>query len=281
MKDSKRSEVVVMKHIKAITLFLVSVLTIGILVSCEIKDDVSDNKNDLTNKEQYETDIVVERESDIDVNKTYECTSDVIEETTNDKSSETNTNVEIETFVSPQTLTFYNIYDYNDYIENNKMFDGFIYYEMIEFIGDFDSLIFNDKDDEDNYYYGLRLNNGADINLWVHHMPEEANGEYVPPVKSEVIKLDTPLDDFLICDVGETDDLYKYVYYNNIVYKYAEDSLLSIIFIVDGIQYEFSPGYKLDFSDYKTDDDNILTCLLSGNSDNIDLTSFFKASPNN
>ena len=142
--------------------------------------------------------------------------------------------------------------EYLEYIENNDLPDGFVYYDDIKEYGEFVSLAapggINSKEGA-SVRYGYSLLDGKG---YEHYLAVANDKQLAPYPDHEEVEVD--ISDMRYTVSGEI----GYYYHNDVLYSYTVGKLLSIKWYEDGWLYTIS-----DFSDgYPDNDGSALAKLI-------------------
>ena len=178
------------------------------------------------------------------------------------------------------SINLENIDDYNNYIANNKQPEGFVTYEMLSDIGTFRDFVIPVAGYPTYYGYNLIDPHGFVIQIFITHIDDSEKDNVI---STEAIELERkPESGFLTNSQKE----YQKVSYNGIEYRYTSNGKLRyIITYVDGKKIAVSPGsvfneeshefVQFDFINYNASQNNLITQLLSGNENKVDLAKYF------
>ena len=182
-------------------------------------------------------------------------------------------------YIDPESIYLSSVEEYNEFIKTGVMPKDLITYDMLKGIGEFESFVVPDLDCPTYYGYHLSDYNGFLIDIFITHLEE---GKKDDIVAADMVQLqDHPIFGFL--DGKKFDN--KTVFCNGIQYSYnANGSLRYITTVVDDVEIIVSPGsiydsssgkvIELDFIDYKPSSENLITHLVSGNKDNVDIANY-------
>ena len=157
------------------------------------------------------------------------------------------------------------IKEYDEYVNANAKPKDFVSYEMLSDIGAFDTFMHTERGETmDDYRYRLKTGNGKLINVEILH-------NFVDNSETDIVYLSSPPSK----GFDKTDEFKKAaVSYNEILYMYLESGeLTAIAVVIDKTRIMLRPDQDVRFSDYDFENDNLVTCLLSGNRDNVDIAS--------
>ena len=228
---------------------LTVILTICLLVSCNVADFTSSN------------------------------------ETTEGSIKERNTNIKesdkTDYIVEERSTRITDIDEYGEYLKANAKLlpNDFITYGELRPLGEFVNLVIPVSGDHSYYLYNLKDSTGFLISVAITHIDASKDADIT---KDSIVLQSRPSNLVLASDYR----LQKVVF-NNIRYSYdADGELIYATTYIKDIKITFSPGevfvpdgsgtsgkfVAMKFSEYKCEDENILTCILDGNKDNKDLS---------
>ncbi len=181
--------------------------------------------------------------------------------------------------IDAESIYLTSVEEYYKFIETDVMPNDFITYDMLKDIGDLQSFVIPDRDYLSYYGYHLSDENGFLIDVFITHLEEAEKGSLVA---TDTVQLQAkPIEGFLY---GKEFDNNK-VFYNDIQYTYSSNgSLRYITTIINSVKISISPSsiydsdlgkvVELDFVDYKPSTENLITYLISGNEDNVDIARY-------
>ncbi len=184
--------------------------------------------------------------------------------------TETEPNIDVE----PISTILTSLTAYQEYIASNKMPDDFISYEKLSSVGEFESLTFRESGNHFYYHYTLIAKDGFEVMINISRLSE---GETLVSndVSGREIIYPEKITEKDICYNKENSN--KIVVYNRIAYRYDRDGELQYVSVICGnymIHFSvFNDMKYMKFSDYKSDSENILTRILSGNRENVSFES--------
>ena len=206
-------------------------------------------------------------------------------ETTDVLSEEQSTNIQetdkTDYIVEERSTRITDIDEYGEYLKANaKLLQNyFITYGELRPLGEFVNLVIPVSGDHSYYLYNLKDSTGFLISVAITHIDASKD---VDITKDSIVLQSRPSNLVLASDYR----LQKVVF-NNIRYSYdADGDLIYATTYIKDIKITFSPGevfvpdssgtsgkfVAMKFSEYKCEDENLLTCILDGNKDNKDLS---------
>lgn len=177
--------------------------------------------------------------------------------------------------------------EYNDFMEKFVFSNSFVTYDSLSDLGEFDKFYIHyfkgakeDHTEEElaleefseEYHYTLKNKDGSKLSIYVLFAPEFDSGT---DESTEYQHLEECPESFLTSE-------WEGLEYKGVYYKYqstpsgdsGQRKLTDIIFHANG-NYINILTWQMPLSDYFTDDimagDNLLSCLIKGNPDNVDL----------
>lgn len=192
--------------------------------------------------------------------------------------TETEPNIDVD----PISTILTSLTAYQEYIASNKMPEDFISYEKLSSVGEFDSLTFRESGNHFYYHYNLISENGFAIMINISRLDKGETLVSGDRSGRKIVYPDTIIEEKICFDEQNSN---KIIVYNDIAYRYDTKGELQYVSIISGnYMISFSPQSTyiesqkefvgMKFSDYKAENENILTCLLSGNEKREDISSF-------
>ena len=155
--------------------------------------------------------------------------------------------------------------EYRTYLEEKTMPEEFVSYEMLSDIGAFYLFVPYDAGGVIyQYSYRLKTDDGF-VDIDISHGQDDT---------AEIIYLQLPPPE----GFAKTDQFkHVAVSYNDIIYIYPESGELEAMRVVlNNMNLTISAGGEdSELSGLKLESDNLVTCLLSGNEDNVDILSHY------
>ena len=159
-------------------------------------------------------------------------------------------------------LTIKSIDEYRTYIEEKVKPEKFISYEMLSDIGEFCTFVpFDMGGVIYQYSYRLKTDNGY-ISIDISYDKDDS---------ADIVYLESPPS----AGFADTDQFkHTAVSYNGIIYIYPDSGELKAVrVILDNMSLTISSDGNESLSKCEFENDNLVTCLLSGNKDNVDIVS--------